>query len=273
MGIEFAITRTIRDCAALLDAVQGASVGDPYIIAPPERPYQDEIKRKPGKLKVAFMTHGLDHAPSDPECVRAVEETAGLLESLGHSVSEAAPQVDFEAVISACITGWAGWVSGAAEMVRALLGRVPSAENLEATSWACYQHGVERVSGLDVLQTLAIFNQTNRALGGFMQQYDVLVTPTLPMPPFDLGVYNANDPSLDAAGWIGKLFREVAGTAALFNITGQPGISLPLHWTAGGLPVGVQFVGRFGDEATLLRLAAQLEEARPWIDRKPPISV
>jgi len=272
-AIEHVVTRTVRDSAAMLDAVQGAAVGDPYVIAPPARPYLEEVSTPPGKLKIAFTTTGWDGTKAAPDCVKAVEDTARLLESLGHKLTEAAPKVDYAALLAACLPAWTGWVASAVEGARLLLGRTPTQENLEATSWACYQHGLKHVSGLDVLSSLAVFNQVSRGVGAFMQDYDVLLCPTLCAPPVDLGVYNANDPSLDAKGWIDKLFHGLALFTGLFNTTGQPAVSLPLHQTAAGLPVGVHFAGRFGDEATLFRLAGQLEQARPWIQRTPKVCV
>jgi amidase len=118
-----------------------------------------------------------------------------------------------------------------------------------------------------------VFNRINRSVGAFMQDYDVLLSPTMPAPPAELGVYNANDASLDARGWMEKLFHGAGVYTSLFNVTGQPAISLPLHQTDTGLPIGIHFAARFGDEATLFRLAGQLEHASPWVDRKPPISI
>jgi amidase len=269
---ELAVTRTVRDCAALLDAVHGAAPGDPYVIAPPERPYSKEILLPPGKLKIAYTTVGFHGVQSDPACVQAVEATARLLESLGHELVAAAPEIDYEAVLQASIVTWCGWSAGAVETMRRFFGRTPSPENLEATTWACYEYGMQ-MSGLDVLNALAVFNQINRALGAFMQEYDLLMTPTMPAPPAELGRYNADDPSYDARGWLTKLLDEPAHFTALFNITGQPAISLPLHQSDDGLPLGIQFVGRHGAEALLLRLASQLESAQPWAGRKPPISL
>jgi amidase len=271
-AVEHVVTRTVRDSAAMLDAIQGPAVGDPYIIAPPARAYLDEVSSPPGSLRIAFTTTGWNGAKSDPVCVQAVEDTARLLESLGHTVVEAAPQVDFDALLAACVPAWTGWVASAVEGARQLLGRNPSADNLEATSWACYQHGLNEVSGLDVLNALTVFNQVNRGVGAFMQDYDVLLCPTLHAPPVELGFYDANDSSLDAKGWIDKLFHGFALFTGLFNTTGQPAISLPLQESGTGLPIGIHFAARFGDEATLLRLAGQLEQAKPWIDRKPSVS-
>jgi amidase len=272
LAVEFAVSRSVRDSAALLDAVHGPGAGDPYVIVPPGRPYLDEVTIPPGQLKVAFTTTGFNASQSDPACVQAVEETARLLESLGHRVVQAAPQVNGDALLDAVVAVSAASIANAGESARLFLGRTPSPDNLEATSWACYEHGVNKISGLDLINALAVFNQTNRALGAFMQEYDVLMTPTLPTPPVALGYYNADDKSLDVRGWIGKLFRWGLFTG-LFNVTGQPAISLPLHQTSHGLPIGIHFVARFGDEATLFRLAGQLEQAQPWKDRQPPISV
>src|SRR5579859_7560663 len=272
LAVEFAVSRSVRDSAALLDAVHGPGVGDPYGIAPPGRPYLDEVTIPPGQLKVAFTTTGFNATQSDPACVRAVDETARLLESLGHRVVEAAPQLNNDALLNAVATVIAASIANTCERARLFLGRTPSPDNLEATTWACYQYGVNQISGLDVLNALAVFNRTNRAVGAFMREYDVLMTPTLPTPPVALGYYNADDKSLDARGWIAKLVRGGVFTG-LCNITGQPAISLPLQQTSQGLPIGIQFAARFGDEATLFRLAGQLEQAQPWIGRQPPLSV
>lgn len=273
LACELAVTRTVRDCAAILDVVQGPGAGDPYIIAPPTRPYLDEIATEPSPLRVAVMTTGFNGVPADPECVRAVEETGRLLETLGHTVVEAAPTIPFPAVLDASMPAWTGWVAGAVESTRAQFGRVPSPENLEATTWACYEYGARQVTGLDILRALAVFNQVSRSVAAFMEGYDVILSPTLNAPPAELGFYNANDPTVDARGWIEKLFQGAGHFTMLWNITGQPAISLPLHQSAAGLPIGVQFVGRMNDEATLLRLAAQLEQAQPWHERRPGVCV
>lgn len=272
LAIEFAVTRTVRDCAAMLDAVQGAAVGDPYIIAPPARPYLEEANTTPGKLKIAFTTTGFNGVKSDPACVQAVEETARLLESLGHTVVQAAPQVNYDMLLGASLPAWAGWAVFAVEFARVFFGRTPTPETLEALTWACYQQGLQ-ATGLDILNALAVFNQVNRGVGAFMQEYDVLMTPTLPSPPVELGYYNQNDESLDAKGWLLKVFNGYALYTMLFNVTGQPALSLPLQQTDSGLPIGIQFAARSGDEATLIRLAAQLEQAQPWINRKPSVCV
>lgn len=272
-AIEHVVTRTVRDCAAMLDAVQGPAVGDPYIILPPVRPYLKEVSMPPGTLKIAFSTSAWNGITSDSACVKAVEDAARLLESLGHTVVEAAPGVDFEALLNACLPVWCSWIAGVVESARRILGRTPSRENLEATSWAFYQYGLNKVSGVDMFNALAVFNRVNRGVGDFMKDYDVLLSPTMPSPPVALGFYNADDASLDAGKWLDKLFQNAGAYTSLFNVTGQPAISLPLHQSDTGLPIGIHLAARFGDEATLFRLAGQLEKACPWIDRKPRICV
>jgi amidase len=126
---------------------------------------------------------------------------------------------------------------------------------------------------VDLANAFGVFNQVTRAVGMFMQRYDVLVTPTMPTPPFDLGVYNYNDPTLDVQGWAHQHLDGGAHFTGLFNITGQPAMSLPLGQTESQLPIGIQFVARYGDEATLFRLVGQLEQARPWMARRPPICI
>jgi amidase len=273
LGINFAVTRSVRDSAAMLDAVQGPGVGDPYVIPPPVRPYLEEVSTPPGNLRIAFTTAGWNGTASDHKCARAVEDAAQLLESLGHTVVQAAPTIDFDALVNACVPTWCGFATGAIEHARHTQGRNPSPDNLEATTWACYQFGLNSMSGLEVVNALAEFNRLNRSMGAFMRDFDILLCPTLPTPPVELGVYDANDASLDAKGWIDKIYQGFALFTGLFNVTGQPALSLPLHQTDDGSPIGVQLAGRFGDEAALFRLAGQLERASPWIDRKPGISV
>lgn len=272
-AIEHVVTRTVRDSAAMLDAVHGPGLGEPYIITPPARSYLEEVSIPPGKLKIAFTTSAWNGVKSDSACVRAVEKSALLLESLGHELVEARPAVDFEALLNASLAVWCSWVAGAVEGARRLLGRSPSRETMEATSWACYQHGLHKVTGFDVFHSLSVFNRINRSVGAFMQDHDVLLSPTMPSPPVELGVYNADDASLDAKGWLSKLFQGAGVYTSLFNVTGQPAISLPLHQTDTGLPIGIHFAARFGDEATLFRLSAQMEQASPWIHRKPPLAI
>jgi amidase len=269
MAIEFAVTRTVRDCAALLDAVRGAGIGDKYSAAPPVRPFAEEVGAPPGNLKIAFTTEAWSGAPVDPECARAVEELAALLEELGHDVTEAAPDVDVATFDRANTRVWFAFLAASVATFAQLTGNQQSPDNLEATTLACSEAG-RKLTALDMMEADALQNQVTRAVGRWFVDHDVLLTPTLAHATFPLGLLDADDPSLDAKGWYDKIFLHAPFTA-LFNMTGQPAMNVPAMATADGGPVGIQLVARFGDEATLLRLAAQLEEARPWADRKPAV--
>ena len=272
LGVELVVSRTVRDTAAALDATQGPGVGDRYVIPRPRRPYLAEITRKPKRLRIAFSAVVDSHSDAaDPVCVQAMEAAAKRCRELGHRVTEAAPAYDADAFHRANLIFWASFCTAAIAGTAEMLGRTASPENLEASLWANYQYGLT-LKALDLELAYALMNQTSRAVAPFFERYDVLLTPTLGVPPLKLGVLNANDPRLDAQGWYDRVFRWLPYTA-LYNMTGQPAISLPLAQSPAGLPIGVQAVARYGDEATLLALAAQLEEAVPWRDRRPPIHV
>ena len=151
------------------------------------------------------------------------------------------------------------------------MNRTPSPDNLETASWACYQYG-RSLSAPELLKALDIFTGVSRAVGAFFQGYDALLSLTAAHPPWPLGEMNQNAPGMTAEAWTEQVFT-VCPFTGLFNTTGLPAISLPLAWSKDGLPIGIQFAGRFADEGTLLKLATQLEEARPWKDKRPPIHV
>lgn len=267
---ELAVTRTVRDCAALLDAVHGPGVGDKYHAAPPERPFSAEVGVSPGRLRVAFTTAAWSGAPVDRECVEAVERLAALLEELGHEVVEAAPELDVAAFDTANSRIWFAFLAGAVATFSQATGVPPSPESLEATTLACYEAGL-RLTALEMMEADGIQNAITRSVAGWFADHDVLITPTIAHPTFPLGLLDANDADLDARGWYDKIFLHAPFTA-LFNMTGQPAVSLPVMTTSAGGPVGTQLAARSGEEATLIRLAAQLEEAHPWADRQPRVS-
>jgi amidase len=269
-AIEHIVSRTVRDSAAMLDATQGPDVGDPYAIVSPARPYLEEVKREPGRLRIAFSRAGSTGLVPSPECVAAVEDAARLCVELGHEVVEASPRYSPEA-FEECLaaiwsSGLAGWVYGLASLV----GRTPGPDLIEAGNWAVVEKGLS-MSAMELQRGFAIQNHIARAVGRFFVDHDVLLTPTMPFAPFRLGVLNGNAPTT-AVEWMRRVFPHCA-FAAPFNLTGQPAMSVPLHWSAAGMPIGVQFAGRWGDEATLFRLAGQLEQARPWAHRTPPVHV
>ena len=262
LAIEFAHSRTVRDTAALLDAVAGPTAGDPYVVAPPPKSYIEYLETEPGQLKIAFMTEAWSGVDIDPVMKEAVQRAARACESLGHQVSDAMPPLDYDAFIAATHVYWTAnlyhWI---AETEKAL-GRKAGPDTVEATTLACYEEG-QRVSAYELLSALAVGNQVTRSLAEFFADFDVLVTPTIASPALAIGAINANDPSLSARDWTEAQFTFAPFTPQ-WNMTGQPAMSLPLHRTPEDLPAGVQFVARYGEEHTLLMLAAQLEEALPW---------
>lgn len=269
MGIEFAVSKTVRDSAALLDCLEGPVPGDRFVIPRPERRYLEETKTPPGKLKIAFSSKAMMNAPVDPDVAAALAATATLCTSLGHHVEEASPSYDEQGFHSANFAYWCGFLAGGIAGASQMLGLVPSPDNLEAATWACFQQGT-KFSMLDVEMADALCNGVCRSVAPFFEQYDVLLTPVLANPPLPLGTLDQNDGSRDARAWYDLTFKYAPFTG-LYNMTGQPAVSLPLHQTASGLPIGMQFVSRFGGESTLFRLAAQLEQAAPWAARTPMI--
>jgi amidase len=267
MGVELAVTRTVRDCAALLDAVQGPGLGDPYFAPPPAMSYVDAVAAKPRALRIALMTTAWNGGKTDPEVAAAVRDAARQCESLGHTVVEAAPTVDWDEFVMNCMVYWTANLAVWIEELGKALGRPVDATTLEATTLACYRHGAQ-LKAADLLNAMAFCNRLTRSFAAFFQQYDVLLTPTLPEPPSPIGTVNSNDPTLDAEGWTRRVFTFTPFTP-LFNMTGQPAISLPLARSSIGLPLGMHFVGRYGAEDTLLNLAGTLERAMPWPQLSP----
>jgi amidase len=271
MGIEFAITRSVRDAAAMLDAVEGPGVGDRYVIPRPEHTYLSRMSARPRRLKLAFSHASGTFGKVDPACVAALMAVVSQCVSLRHTVEEAAPKYDEEGFHRASLTYWTSATAAALTRAAELLKRTPSQENLEHSVWANYQHGL-RLRALDLEQADVAANQVCRSVGAFFREYDVLLTPVAASPAWPLRTIDSNDARHDAHSWYRQTFSMCPFTA-LYNLTGQPAISLPLAHTQAGLPVGIQLVGRYGDEGTLLSLAGQLEQAMPWKERVPPIHV
>ena len=261
-----AVTRSVRDSAALLDATGGPDVGDPYWAPPPRGPYLAEVGVDPGQLNIAFTTRAWSGHSVHPECLAAVAEAAKLCESLGHRVEEASPVIDEETHNKARRLVIGASTRTTLEARGKALGREPRPEDVETFTWAAAESG-RQFTASDYAGAIRVLHQIGRVAGRFFNRYDVLITPTLCEPPYRLGVLSMsnNDPQ----AYLRALLGTIAFTS-LFNTAGNPAMSVPLHWSADGLPIGVQFTASFGDEATLLRLAAQLEAARPWADRRPP---
>ena len=265
---ELAVTRSVRDTARLLDAVAGPATGEPGVVPAPARPYAEEVGAPGGRLRIGFSTSTPLGDPIDPECERAVRDTAALCESLGHVVEEAAPVFAadvlwqrFTTLIAVCVC-WMidDWARRTA--------RTPEPGHFTPFVWALQERG-RTLSASDYLLAVQDIQAEVRAYTRFFGEHDLWLTPTLAQPPVELGtlVYTSGDPFE-----LRRRMTRFSPYAFIANASGQPAISLPLHWTASGLPVGLQFTARLGEEPALLRLASQLEEARPWAGRVPPLA-
>ncbi|XXF77117.1 amidase [Myxococcaceae bacterium GXIMD 01537] len=266
--VEHALTRTVRDSAALLDATEGPDTGAPYFAPPKARPFLQEVTCAPERLRIGVETRPSNGVPVHPECITAVEAAARLLTELGHTVVEGSLAVpDEEQLSQAFIVLWSSGVVLALDGMALLSGQEPAEEHVEPLTWALYELGRSQ-SISQYLLAHAAAQRLARAFSAHWEDVDVWLTPTLAEPPPPLGSFEPSraeplDPLVRAS-----LFCPFTQLA---NVTGQPAMSVPLHWTREGLPVGVQFTGRYGDEATLLRLAGQLESALPWGQRRPPV--
>ena len=260
-------TRSVRDAAAILDATSGSAIGDPYGPTPPNVPFADAIKRAPRKLKIALATQPLTGDAAHPDCVAGAESIAALCESLGHDVTVATPAVDGGRLFKAFGIRWIGFLTWAVNDWARRIGQEPTEALLEPATWRMYRNGLKQTSS-DYLLAVQDMQSMSRDVGQFFESYDVWLTPTLAMPPMPLGYFDFN-PERRSEHF--ARLAEYTGFTLIANTTGQPAISLPLHWTDKALPIGIQLTGRFGDEATILSLGAQLEEAQPWASRRPMI--
>ncbi len=287
-AIEHVLARSVRDSAAMLDATHGPEAGSPYRIEPPGRPFSREVGADPGRMRIAWTTEPILGSSVHPDCVDAVAGTVKLLEELGHEVVEDTPRVDGPAFARAFVRMMTGELGAEMEDLTNVLGRRPRRGELEPLT-LCLGLVSRALSSGDFAHALRILERTGNAVAAFFTDWDVLVTPTVATPPPAIGglpprpIEHLQLRMLGAIG-SGRLIRmaglvdRTADSAfdftpwtPVFNISGQPAMSVPLHWNADGLPIGVHFVARVGDEATLLRLAGQLERARPWFDRVPEI--
>ena len=262
-----ALTRTVRDSAALLDASSGPAPGDPYWAPPPARPFLQEVGADPGRLRIALTTTSHAGNPVHPECVKGAESAAKLCEELGHHVEEAAPDYDVGAFRFAWRTIVAGNLRNALDARLEVLKREQRPGDVERITALLAEQG-RRQSARDYARAVTIVHGVGRRFGAFFQKYDLLLSPVLAEPPLPLGTTDMMSDDLDA--YDGRLFRLIPFTPQ-FNLSGGPAASLPLHWTPDGLPVGIQLGADFGNEAVLFRIATQLEQARPWKDRRPEL--
>ncbi|HYW02527.1 MAG TPA: amidase family protein [Gammaproteobacteria bacterium] len=266
MSCNHVISRTVRDSAALLDATAGDEAGAPYCCAPQPRPFLSALERPGPRLRIAFSARAPNGAEVDPECVRAVENAASLCRELGHEVEEGTPPFDAAGLGPAMMT-----IIGA--NTRALLtaaarakGRDVGPDDMEPLTWRMLGNAAAAEAARYVEAVNAI-HAAGRVAADFHRRYDVYASPVLSRPPLPLGVLAPDAPDPEAYA---RTLVSYSAFTAYQNMTGEPSMSVPLHWTADGLPVGVMFSAAFGGEETLLALAGELESARPWAGRRPP---
>jgi Asp-tRNAAsn/Glu-tRNAGln amidotransferase A subunit and related amidases len=283
-AVHGVISRSVRDSALALDVLQGPEAGAPFRVEPPEARYADLLDRPPPSLRIGFSTRSPIGAAVHPDCVRAVEQTARLLESLGHRVEEAEPALDSLALARDFLTMWFGQIGALINEVRARTGSGWDGFEMDTRALAALGHDLRADA---YCATHARWNTYTRALAAFHADHDLLLTPTLAQPPAHIGEIATPawqhavlrvifalraTPLLRASGMVDQIAHEnlkYVPYTQLANLTGVPAMSVPLHQGENGLPVGVQFVAAWGGEALLLRLAAQLEQAAPWRDRRP----
>jgi amidase len=264
---EHVLSRTVRDSAAALDATAGPMPGDPYFAAPPAGPYLQDASTPPRRLRIAMWTGNPLGGNVHPDCVEAANRAAKLCESLGHVVEEAAPQLNYQMISQLFETIYSAGVALQIEAARMLSGGEPTPDKFETFTWNLYERG-RQVSASQYLIAQIMLQQASRQFAALFDKYDLLLNSTLGQPPLKIGAIDFMNP---ATKLLDQTFIDFAFACPIYNITGQPAISLPLHWSRDGLPIGVMFGARYGDEATLIQLAGQLEQAQPWIGRKPPI--
>lgn len=270
LEVEHVVCRSVRDCAAMLDAVAGPALGDPYCAPPGPPSWLAASTQPPGQLRIAVVRSLPDGSALDPQCLAAVDRAAALCAELGHRVEEIDPvkawQLSperFALISNAWGAIYASSLVAQIDTIAATTGAVPSPDNLEAYTLWLYAMGKE-ITGGAYQQAWAVLHQHGRAMARWHSDWDAVLTATLGLPPLALG--SADPQSSDVAATFAKLGAFVPFTQ-IQNGTGQPAITLPLHWSETGLPIGVQFGGRFGEEALLLQLATQLEAAAPWEPR------
>lgn len=264
-SIQHAVTRTVRDSAALLDAVCTPQPGDPYWATPPEAPYLDEVGRDPGVLRIGFITGGINVQAIDPECSAAVNEAARLCERLGHHVFEARLDWDYPRVQIAAGVIVASSLAATLDNEALRRGRPVEEGEVEPGTWAFQAHG-RSIPASVYIQALQTAHAFGRVAARSFQDFDILLLSTLGSSAVPIGWLREGGPE----DFSRRLFEFMPNTQA-FNVSGQPAMTVPLAWSAQGLPIGVQFVARAGEEGTLFRLAGQLERANPWAERRPPL--
>ncbi len=267
---DLAVSISVRDTAAVLDAVHGPCVGDPYFAPLPARPYVEEVGAEPGNLRIGVLHGALNpRLPTHPDCKAAAAAAAKLLEGLGHRVEESWPECMGEEEFSFRF-GSLTFVGTAADLDYwgAVVGKTIGPDDVEPYTWDLAERG-RAITASEYIQNVDWLHAYNRRLAAWWEGgFDLLLTPTFIDPPTPLGAFEPTQEE-PLRGMLQAL--RCAHLPSFFNMSGQPAISLPLHWTEGGLPIGVQLVAAYGREDLLIRVAAQLEAAAPWADKLPPV--
>ncbi len=285
-AIEHVLTRSVRDSAAMLDATQGEDIGAPYFAPKPEGSFLEQVGKNPGKLKIAFTGTPMLGKNVGADVTKGLMETVKLLQELGHEVVEASPQIEGERFSLEFVTILAAELRADIEETARAAGKKVSVKDFDSSSFGLGMLG-KALSSQDYASAARYLQTASRKIAMFFEDYDILLTPTLSQVPVKIGSLqpSASEKSLINilgsidAGWLLKAMGIIKPLAAqtfefipwtpVFNVTGQPAMSVPLHWSDEGLPIGMHFVGKFGDDAGLFRLAAQLETAKPWNQRIP----
>ena len=268
MSAHHAVSWSVRDSAAILDATHGPEPGSRYSAPTPDGSFLSQVKKQPGTLRIALMLKPFSGAPVDPEVLAAVKAAARLCEGLGHIVEEAMPTIDFERVSQAGFAVMGASIAADVEDRAKALGIVPGPDVLEEITLTTIAFGKSR-TGMDLARANNAYQAAAVSIAQFMERYDVILSPTLTHPPKKLGEIGLS-PGVDFQTWGARVGGYTSFTG-IFNGTGQPSMSIPLSMSADGLPIGIMFTGRYGEEALLFRLAGQLERAAPWAGRRPPL--
>lgn len=270
LAVHGVLTRSVRDSAAVLDAVHGSAAGDPFAIALPADSFGALAQRDPGSVRIAMQLRPLDGQPLHPAVEQSLRATALHLQTLGHQVEsvEADIGLSWEAFVELNGRFWSSNTAAWIDAIAVATGRSIDADHLEPATLALYRQG-KLLRATELLGALYERNIVARHMGVFFSRYDLLLTPTLPGLAPRIGAYNQGQEELDGRGWMHRVFAQSPFTA-LANVIGAPAMSVPLAQDPhSGLPIGMQFMASAGQEGTLLALATQLERALPWADRRP----
>jgi amidase len=266
-SVGHVISISVRDSAVMMDAIHGAEPSSPYAAPPPVRPFSQEVGRDPGRLRISFTDRSPFGDAIDPEIAAAVREIAHLLAGLGHHIEERAPPLAADpAAVMTTIVG--GNTALTVRLIEQRLGREVTDNDLEKMTLAMAGNAKNTSATDYVAAQLAAF-QISRGLATFFEGCDIFLCPTLCSPPLRIGELNSMS---DDLSHIAPILRRYMPATSMFNMSGQPAMSVPLAWNKGGLPLGMMFSAKLGDEGALFRLAGQLEQARPWKDKRPPVS-